>query len=135
MIRIQQLKIKPGHSRKQLIEKAARQLKIRPEEIGNIQIWKRSIDARKKPDIWYSYVVDVTLSNGKEDKVIARCKDNNIAKAQRKVYQFPKAGEQKMLQRPVIIGTGPAGLFCGYMLKLPSPFDLAGDSKGFSIEV
>ena len=116
MIRIQQLKIKPGHSRKQLIEKAARQLKIKPEEISNIQIWKRSIDARKKPDIWYSYVVDVTLSNGKEVKIIARCKDNNITKAQRKVYQFPKAGEQNMEKRPVIIGTGPAGLFCGYML-------------------
>ena len=56
MIRIQQLKIKPGHSRKQLTEKAARQLKVRPEDIGSVQVWKRSIDARKKPDILGSYL-------------------------------------------------------------------------------
>ena len=118
MIRIQQLKIKPGHSRKQLTEKAARQLKVRPEDIGTVQVWKRSIDARKKPDIWYSYVVDVSLVNGNEEKVIARCKDKNIVKAQRNVYRFPKAGEIGMAYAPVIIGTGPAGLFCGYMLAM-----------------
>lgn len=117
MIRIQQLKIKPGHDMKQLIEKAAKLLRITAGDIGDFQVIKRSVDARKKPEIWYSYVVDVALKKGSEEKCAARCKDKNISVVAPKTYQFPKSGTEKLEKRPVIIGTGPAGLFCGYMLS------------------
>ena len=40
-----------------------------------------------------------------------RRKNNQIVKAEKKPYVFPKSGEQTLVHRPVIIGSGPAGLF------------------------
>ena len=59
MIRINQLKMPLGHDRAGLLEKAARVLRVPSEEIEKLTIVKQSVDARKKPDIWYSYVVDI----------------------------------------------------------------------------
>ncbi len=61
MIRIQQLTLSPGHSREELVCRAAGILKIRKDQIEALSIVKQSIDARKKPEILFSYVVDVTL--------------------------------------------------------------------------
>ena len=41
---------------------------------------------------------------------------NNITFAKDVAYQFPRAGTEKMHHRPIIIGSGPAGLFCAYLL-------------------
>ena len=61
MIRINQLKLPLGHDRKDMIEKISRILGVKAEEIDTFNIIKQSIDARKKPDILYSYVVDVRV--------------------------------------------------------------------------
>ncbi len=117
MIRIQQLKLPVGHSREALYQKAARTLRIKREQILSLTIQKQSIDARKKPDIFYSYIVDVSLGREAEKKCLFRCRDNrNITKAQDCVYRFAGGGTKRLAHPPVIIGTGPAGLFCGYML-------------------
>ncbi|MBO5292781.1 MAG: NAD(P)/FAD-dependent oxidoreductase [Lachnospiraceae bacterium] len=118
MIRIQQLKLRPGHSREELTVKAAKLLKIKPSEIEHLEIRKQSIDARRKPDIFVIYVVDIKTP--KETWIIKYSRDKNVTLAKEVSYQFPYSaglkqpiGEEK---RPVIIGTGPAGLFCGYFL-------------------
>ena len=49
MLRINQLKLKVGHSEEQLKKKLVRELKIRPEELQKFEIRRQSIDARKKP--------------------------------------------------------------------------------------
>lgn len=118
MIRIQQLKLPPGHSDMDMKKRAARALKINPEQITALVIRKQSIDARKKPDIRLSYVVDVALKGISEEKCIARCHDSNISLAMQKEYVFPEPGERKLRKRPVVIGSGPAGLFCAYQLSL-----------------
>lgn len=94
MIRIQQLKMKPGHSRKALIEKAARTLHIKPEQIAELEIAKQSIDARKKPEIFFSYVADVRLKDVSEEKCVQRCRDKNVSLYVPKAYCFP-TGEMK----------------------------------------
>ena len=78
------------------------------------EIVKRSIDARKKPDIFYSYTVDVSGLN--ERDVLKRVKGNQISVVSLVEYHFPDSGRKDMEHRPVIVGAGPAGLFCGYML-------------------
>lgn len=118
MIRIQQLKLAPGHTGEQLQEKAARILHLRPEQIDSLVIRRQSIDARKKPDIRFVYVVDVTLSGIPEEKCINRCKNKDISIIAPIEYHFPSPGKKELPKRPVIIGTGPAGLFCGYMLAM-----------------
>ena len=58
MIRISQLKMPLGHTRKDLLLKAAKELRIQPEMIKEVELIKQSVDARKKPEIHYSYIVD-----------------------------------------------------------------------------
>lgn len=118
MIRVSQLKLTPGHSREQLYEKTAKLLHIKREQIVRLEIRRQSIDARKKPDIRLIYVVDVEVSGISEQKCIQRCKSREVSAAAEKPYVFPEPGERPMGHRPVIIGTGPAGLFCGYLLAV-----------------
>lgn len=120
MIRINQIKVTPRdfYENKDncIRKKVMKSLRIPSERILDISIVKQSIDARKKPDIFYSLVLDVSVKN--QDEVLKYCKDSNISIAPSVKYLFPVYGQRKMIQRPVVIGTGPAGLFCAYILAL-----------------
>ena len=100
-----------------LTKKAAKILGVKETDVSALCILKHSIDARKKPQLFQVYTVGVTLCNKKlEEKVIRRCKDKSLAIYMQNPYTFPSTGKTKLSFRPVVIGTGPAGLFCGYML-------------------
>lgn len=104
-------------SREVLGRKAAKILGINLTDVSDITILKHSIDARKKPQIFQVYTLGVTLQRkDMEESVVKHCKNKNAAVYTPKQYQFPTSGENMLPQRPVIIGMGPAGLFCGYML-------------------
>ena len=103
----------------ELRKKVAEILRIRESEIQQIKILKKSIDARKKPQIYYSYSVAFECSQ--EQKVLQKNrKDKNLS-----VY-VPQPSLEEMVpglkketgERVVIVGTGPAGLLCGYYLAL-----------------
>ncbi|BBF42285.1 NAD(FAD)-utilizing dehydrogenase, sll0175 homolog [Lachnospiraceae bacterium KM106-2] len=89
-------------------------LRISAASIKEIKIVKRSIDARKKNDIRYIYAIDVVVDN--ENKILHKCKNPNVTKSKDNHYRFRPTGDQPLTKRPIIIGTGPAGLFCAYML-------------------
>lgn len=114
MIRIGQLKLNPDHSEKELLHAIAKVLRISEKEIQSYKIKKRSIDARKRPLIKYIYTVDVEVPN--EQKLMKKQKGNQVIIAKEVEYEFPSGGTEPMKQRPIIIGSGPAGLFCAYML-------------------
>ena len=114
MIRISNIKMRPGHTREELVKKAADMLRVGPWEFTGFSIWKQSLDARKKPDLHYVYTVDVEVP--KEKRVLERSRCHQAALAQRQSYQFPRSGTERMREKIVIIGSGPAGLFCGYFL-------------------
>lgn len=114
MIRIQQLKLKTDHSRRELEQKIRKELRLRPEEEVRYEIVKRSIDARKKPELYYSYIIDCKVS--KQQSIYKRTNHKNVVLTEEKHYQFPLSGTKKMSHPPVIVGTGPAGLFCGLLL-------------------
>jgi len=104
-------------SQEELKKKAAKILGINIDEVSAIEILKHSIDARKKPQIFQVYTLGITLRRkDMEEKVVRRCKNKNVVLYTQKTYHFPLSGEARTTQRPVIIGMGPAGLFCGYML-------------------
>lgn len=101
----------------QLRKKAAKKLNINIADIAQVCILKHAIDARKKPTLFQVYTLGVELKDaGKELKIVEQCKDSNVTLDIEKKYRFPKAGNIELTEKPVIIGTGPAGLFCGYML-------------------
>lgn len=114
MIRITQVKLPPGHSAEALEKKIRKILHINDTVPFTYTIAKQSIDARKKPEICYQYAVDVTLEH--EKQLVSRLKNPQVSIVTELSYQFPEKGDKPMQHRPVIIGTGPAGLFCGYML-------------------
>ena len=118
MLRINQIKLSVGHTPEQLKKKAAQQLRIPPEELRSLRIVRRAIDARKKPELFYSYTLDIEVKG--EEKLLRRFrgKENLVCPAPDTAYRFPKGGEARQAHRTVIVGMGPAGLFCGYFLAL-----------------
>ncbi|MDE7246909.1 MAG: FAD-dependent oxidoreductase, partial [Lachnospiraceae bacterium] len=118
MIRINQIKL-PADCRNveaALQKKAAKLLRVEPSLMLSFSIARKSVDARKKPDIYMVYTVDVELAD--EQKVIRKSglKNGQIQLVEKKEYHFPAVETISSGYRPIIVGTGPAGLFCGYML-------------------
>lgn len=116
MIRISQINLRPGYKPEELWAKAAKLLHLQPGEIEELHIVKQSVDARKKPEIFFSCTVDVKTPKEKKLKEGKGQHGAQISFMEPVTYRFPKSGERKLEGRPVIIGTGPAGLFCGYFL-------------------
>lgn len=114
MIRIQQLKLPVGHTQKELEQKIRRELHLKPEEMFFYEIRKRSVDARKKPELFFSYVIDCKAA--REEQIYKRMDHKKVVLTQEAPYRFPESGTVPMEHRPVIVGTGPAGLFCGLLL-------------------
>ncbi|SDB09170.1 NAD(P)/FAD-dependent oxidoreductase [Eubacterium oxidoreducens] len=113
MIRIMNLAMPLDHNEEELEEKIIKKLKIRLTELLEYEIIRRSIDARKG-QITFRYIIDVKVAN--ETRLKNRIDGKKIIKIKREEYQFPTQRGNIPLKRPVIIGAGPAGLFCAYML-------------------
>ena len=112
MIRIRDLILPPEHDRKALLISAARALHVKPSEISSLQIFKKSLDARKKPALRWVYTVDVTVS-GDEDRLLRKNRNKKITKEEPFVYHIEKKTSES---RPVVVGFGPAGMFAALVL-------------------
>lgn len=110
MLKIQGLRLKPGEKESKLTKKIQRELGT---EIRGFTVLKKSIDARKKEELAYIYTVGVEVEH--ENQVLKRCNSKRVSKYQEKTYAFP-VKRLRLPKRPVIVGAGPAGLFCGLML-------------------
>ena len=110
MYRIRQVKIKvEDDSIENLLLKVAKKVKIDRSKILNYKIIKKSIDARNKNEIFFVYEIDIDVN----EKVKLT---SDIIIAPSSEYIFPPAGNKKLDKKIVIVGSGPAGLFCGYLL-------------------
>ena len=89
----------------------AKHLKTSTNNIIRYKIYKESIDARVNHDFCYVYEFLVDVKN--EDDYL---KIKNVTKYNECIYEFPKIGDKCLENRPIIVGAGPAGLFCAYML-------------------
>ncbi len=115
MIRIQQLKLPITHTEQQLLQKAAKVLRIKSDNILEYKIRRQSVDARRKSEVSFVYTIDVKVKD--QAGILRRRKSGQISQVQDILYQFPITSEgQKLKHPPVVIGSGPAGLFCAYLL-------------------
>lgn len=112
MLRIQQLKMPVEHTKDELRSRILKTLRIRKEDLISYEIIKQSLDARGQ-ELKYVYMIDVEVR--REETVLKKC-PGQVKQTERILYKFPVPGTEKLSRRPVIIGTGPAGLFCGLML-------------------
>ncbi len=114
MIRISQLKLPYDHSPEALLLAAAKELRVPSEAIRSYRVVKRSIDARKKDNILFIYTLDVETD--KEERTVKRSGSRKAGIAADRSYIFPASGSERLSAPPLIVGSGPAGLFCGLML-------------------
>lgn len=113
MLRITQLKLTVGHTEEQLKKKLLKTIHIKESELKTYTIRKRSLDARKKPELYYVYTVDFSAA---DEGSILRWLKGKVQKAEEKIYRAPEHGTASLSGRTVVIGSGPAGLFCAYLL-------------------
>ena len=116
MLRLTNLKIGITDSDETVKDKALRKLHLTEEDISVFRLVKKSLDARHKPDLFYNCTVDLVLRRGSEKKIVSR--HNNVMSIKKENYRLPVPGRDTMKHRPVIVGAGPAGLFCAYALAL-----------------
>jgi len=116
MIRIREISLPPEHNPAQLPYEAAQALHISQSKIYKLSIVRRSVDARKKPDVKIVYTVDVAVG-GNEAKILknARCKRASLVAD--RYYKVPKC-DKTPKNRPVVVGFGPAGMFAALVLSL-----------------
>ena len=114
MLRINQLKLPVAHTQEQLEKKLLKTLKAGKGELKQYYIRKRSLDARRKPELYYVYSIDFEVEH--EERILKQLK-GKIQKISERPYSAPAHGTEHLSGRPVIIGIGPAGLFCAYLLS------------------
>ena len=110
MIRVRNIKVSIDNNKdlKDILEKKLN------TEINNYRIVKRSLDARK--EIMYVYTFDIDINN--EEDYLSKNNNPDIFKTPQEDYIFEVTGTNPVTSRPIIVGTGPAGLFLGYMLSI-----------------
>ena len=112
MIRLRQIKVNiEDDQTKTLLNKIGKLLRVEPSKIKNYILVKKSLDARKKDELFYVYEVDVEVD--KEKEILKKNKSKDIFQSPDETYHFP---EYNNIEQPIIIGCGPAGLFCAYIL-------------------
>ncbi len=116
MIRLRDIPLPPEHNAHQLQFEAAQMLHVSNSKIRQLRIVRRSVDARKKPDIKIIYTIDVAVE-GNEKKILraSGCKRASIAPVS--YYKAPK-NIPVQGQRPVVVGFGPAGMFAALVLAM-----------------
>lgn len=115
MLRINQITCPIDHTDKQLFTALCHKLKCRESDILDWNIARQSVDARKKPRLFYSYTLLAKCRE--EDKMLKKLqRDRDITKDNSVTFRYQVTGRKQLARQPVIIGTGPAGLFCGLEL-------------------
>ncbi|MBE6004482.1 MAG: dehydrogenase [Lachnospiraceae bacterium] len=129
MIRINQLKLKVTDSVVKLKLAAAKVLRIEAKDIATLTVVRRSIDARKKPEIYFSYTVmiETKFSEKQEEKLVQKLKNRDVSLDSIPEYREPKLNDviagverreffKEEKNRPVVVGFGPAGMFAALLL-------------------
>lgn len=108
MLRLENIKIYEDLTEDDVIKIAFKKYKIDYKDVEEYSIFKKSIDARNKNNIFYNYTIDVKIKGNKKFK--------NIKEVQKENFELNINLKRKSSKRPVIIGAGPSGLFCALIL-------------------
>lgn len=112
MIRINNIKLPVSFTDRDVDQAVKKALKIK--NVPSYRFFKLSLDDRKRNQVKYIASIDVDLPD--EERIVKRLHDNNIMSTKPVRYVFPDPGDVPMRNRPVVIGTGPAGLFAALYL-------------------
>lgn len=111
MIRVQDIKLGLEEDKALLPLKIAKKLKIKTSDITHYTLFKEAVDARKKENLMHVYTIDVETP--KEEQIL---KHFPHLKAPENDYVYPERGEKLLKHRPIVVGSGPCGLFAALIL-------------------
>ena len=114
MIRINEIKLSLDDGEELLKPRAAKALKINEKYIKSLSIFKKSVDARRKDDVHFTYSVDVEIALD-EAQIVAKCKSNKVQLVKPYTYEMPVNNRASQF-RPIVVGFGPAGMLAGIIL-------------------
>ncbi len=115
MLRLTEIKLPLDHSEEAIASAILKKLQIAPAELLSYTVFKRSYDARKKDAIVLVYIVDVETTQ--EKSLLQRFKkDPHIIPTPDMSYRLVAQAPDSLASRPIVIGTGPCGMFAGLML-------------------
>ncbi len=110
IIRIAQVRLSLDEAGLPLARVAARALRLRPEEILSVHLFRKSVDARDKRNVHFSLTLDVELA-----RAPARLPRNaEILPPPAEPSAIPRLRPRR--PRPIVVGMGPAGLFAALRL-------------------
>lgn len=114
MIRINEIKLSLDEEEALLMTKSAKLLHINEKYIKKLNIYKKSVDARKKDNVHFTYSVDLEITLD-EEQIVSKCKSNKVSIVKPFVYEIPESKRTSDF-RPIVVGFGPAGMFAGLIL-------------------
>jgi uncharacterized FAD-dependent dehydrogenase len=115
MLRLTEIKLPLDHPETAIKAAILKKLQIAPEALINYSIFKRSYDARKKAEIVFVYIVDVETTQ--EKRLLQRFKkDPHVMPTPDTRYRLVAKAPSHLATRPIVIGTGPCGMFAGLLL-------------------
>ncbi len=115
MLRLTEIKIPIDHGEGAIEAAVLKRLGIGPDQLVGYSIHRRGVDARRQNAIAFIYTLDVELAD--ETAVLKRLASlRHVAPAPDMMYRFVASAPKRLTARPVIIGTGPCGLFAGLTL-------------------
>lgn len=111
MIKVNNIKLPINYTKEDVKSSLAKKLRINPDCIESFRIHRASIDARKKDIVCYTASITAKLSIN-EKKL---CEKSNHAELYTPyVYDFSPT--KKLSVSPIVVGSGPAGLFAALTL-------------------
>ena len=115
MLRLTEVKLPLDHPDGAIEGAILKKLKISAGELVGYSIFKRSYDARRRGAILLIYTLDVETRH--EAHILKRfCDDRHVQLAPDTSYHFVAQAPPDLQMRPIVIGTGPCGLFAGLLL-------------------
>jgi hypothetical protein len=115
MLRLTELRLPLDHRAEELPALAAHALGLAPGQLQHWQIRRRGYDARKSGDIQFVYTLDVAVAD--EAVLLQRFRGSHrIRPAPDETYRYPVSAAAPLTTRPIVIGSGPCGLFAALSL-------------------
>ncbi|MDP2706973.1 MAG: hypothetical protein Q8O70_05660, partial [Burkholderiales bacterium] len=115
MLRLTEVKLPLDHSEREIRVAILKRLKIAADDLVGYSIYRRGVDARNPSAIVFSYTLDIEARN--ETELAARLqRDPRVSTAPDMHYRFVARAPAGLVLRPVVIGTGPCGMFAGLLL-------------------
>ena len=116
-IRVSNLRLPVAAPEADLPQHLAHRLGIAVGNIENWRILKKSLDARSSVDLQFVYTALVDLDDDTENSFRPSAR-NDVQCYERPAFDDALPGSQPLSERPIVVGSGPAGLLAGYYLAL-----------------